>query len=74
MCEQGGYSSNTFAGNNHFYNYFAKAAWMSSSHRSHENYVLHNEGKISVKKAGLYIVHASVSMHIYYKPSALLTF
>jgi len=56
-------------GNNNFYSYFAKAGWMSSSHnnyhRSRENYELLSEGKILVKKAGLYIVHASVSIYIY---------
>jgi len=68
------YSSDTFAGNNHFYNYFAKAGWMSSSHLSRENYVLHSDGKVSVKKSGLYIVHASVSIFTYYKTSASLKF
>jgi len=40
---------------------------MSNSHRSSENYELLSEGKISVKKTGLYIVHASVSIYTYIK-------
>jgi len=54
-----------FVVNNPFYNYFAKAGWMSNSQRSRENYELLSDGKISVKKAGLYIVHASVSIYIH---------
>jgi len=37
----------------------------NNSHHSLENYELLNDGKISVKKAGLYIVHASVNIYIH---------